>query len=283
MRGEAVPLLVDTAWLAERLGDPAVRVLDASWYMPAEKRDPKAEYRAGHIPGAGYFDIDAIADKGDPLPHMFPDADTFAREVGRLGVGNRHHVVAYDGGKLTASARCWWMFRAFGHERVSVLDGGIGKWRAEGRPVEQGTAAAAEPASFTARVVPGLVASLDDVKAVVESGAKQILDARSAGRFHGRDPEPRAGLRGGHMPGAKNQPFVELLRPDGTFRDEAELKAKFAAAGLDLTRPVVTTCGSGVSAAVLLLGLHRLGHTDNALYDGSWTEWGGRSDTPVVS
>ena len=278
----ACPLLVDTAWLEEHLGAPGVRVLDASWYLRAEKRDRFAEFEAAHIPGARYFDIDRIADTSDPLPHMFPDAATFARMVGELGVGNADHVIAYDGGKLTASARCWWMFRAFGHDRVSLLDGGFGKWRAEGRPVEAGQPSPA-PVPYEATSRPALVARLDDMRRIVAEGGSQILDARSVGRFHAREPEPRAGMRAGHMPGAFNLPYPTLLAPDGTLRQPAELERLFRESGLDLSRPVVTTCGSGVSAAVLSLGLHLLGPAANALSDGSWTEWGGRADTPVTS
>ncbi|MBM3490258.1 MAG: 3-mercaptopyruvate sulfurtransferase [Alphaproteobacteria bacterium] len=279
---EPVAPLVSTAWLAQRLGQPGIRVLDASWYMPTEERDPKAEHAGAHIPGAVYFDIDAICERTDPLPHMFPTADQFARDVGALGVGNDHHVIAYDGGKMTASARCWWMFRAFGHARASVLDGGLHKWRAEGRPLEAG-AAAPKPARFEARPDRTMVKSLAEMRAIVREGAMQILDARSAGRFAGSEPEPRAALRGGHMPGAHNLPYVELLNADGTMKDEAGLRALFARSGVETGRPIVTTCGSGVSAAVLLLGLERLGARGNALYDGSWTEWGGRPDTPIVA
>ena len=279
---DPVTPLVGTAWLAERLGSPGMQVLDASWYLPAEQRNAKAEHAQAHIPGAAYFDIDAICDRGNPLPHMFPTAEQFARDVGQLGIGNSDHVVAYDGGKMTASARCWWMFRAFGHARVSVLDGGMRKWRAEGRPLQAG-AVAPRPASFVARFDAAKVKSLAEMRAIVASHGMQILDARSAGRFNGSEPEPRQGMRGGHMPGALNLPYVELLNPDGTMQAEAELRALFGKSGLDLGRPVVTSCGSGVSAAVLLLGLTRLGGWDNALYDGSWTEWGGSPDTPIVT
>ena len=274
--------LVSTEWLGAHLGEAGLKVIDGSWYLPAEKRDPKAEYAAGHIPGAVYFDIDTIADTSSPLPHMFPSPKVFAAAVGELGIGNADRIVVYDGGSMTAAGRVWWMFHAFGHDDVAILDGGAGKWRAEDRPW---TAAASEvsPARFETLYRSALVRSLADVLDTIDSKREQILDARSAGRFQGTAPEPRQGLRGGHMPGARNLPYTELLAADGTMRPAAELKALFENSGVDLKRPVIASCGSGVSATVLLLGLHLIGHDGGTLYDGSWSEWGSRQDTPVVT
>jgi len=256
-------------------------VLDASYYLPNEGRDTTAEFLAGHIPGAAFFDIDQIADADNPLPHMLPSAEQFTRRVGALGIANDHHVVVYDTAGLFSAARAWWMFRVFGHDRVSVLSGGMPKWLAEGRPTEGGDATPAA-AEFTARFRPGMVRSVEDMRANLESGAAQVLDARGAGRFAGTEPELRPGLRSGHIPGSRNLPYPRLV--DSTTKavlDPAALGARFAAAGIDLGRPVITTCGSGVTACALALGLHLLGHEDVAVYDGSWTEWGGRDDTPV--
>jgi len=250
-RGYARPeALVSTAWLAERLGAPDIRVVDGSWYLPAMKRDPKAEFAAEHIPGAVYFDIDEIADTDSPLPHMLPSPEKFAARVKKLGLGDGNRIVVYDGLGLFSAARVWWMFRVFGHEDVAVLDGGFKKWKAEGR--------------------------------AIESGREQVIDARSPGRFAGRDPEPRQGLRGGHIPGSKNVPFGEMTDPaTGTLLPAAAIEAKFRAAGVDPAKPIVASCGSGVSACALALGLHLIGAPQVAVYDGSWTEWGGRPDTPI--
>lgn len=272
--------LVSTAWLADNRD--AVRVLDGSWHLPTLKRDPIAEYAEGHIPGAGYFDIDRVADTSSDLPHMFPDAELFAGAVGALGIGNDDHVVVYDNGRMMAACRVWWMFRAFGHQRVSVLDGGGNQWRAEGRPWTDAPTAPTATA-FRARFQPAMLRSVEDVLAIVERGHEQVLDARAAGRFAGRDPEPRAGLRAGHMPGAGNLPYDLLLNEDGTLKPLPALQTAFGDAGLAEDRTVVTSCGSGVSAAVLLLALHLMGREDIALYDGSWSEWGSRSDTPIAT
>jgi thiosulfate/3-mercaptopyruvate sulfurtransferase len=279
VRDDAV---VSTAWLGEHLGEPGLKVIDGSWYMPAEKRHPKAEYAAGHIPDAVYFDIDKIADTANPLPHMFPAPEVFGAAVGALGISNSDKLVAYDGGSMSAAGRVWWMFRAFGHERVAILNGGSRKWRAEGRPWTA-AATAATQAVFKTRFQPALVRSAQEVLGVVERGGEQILDARSAGRFAGTAPEPRAGLRGGHMPGARNLPYTDLLAADGTLKPAEELKALFERSGIGLDKPVIASCGSGVSATVLLLGLYLLGHDGGTLYDGSWSEWGSRRDTPVVT
>jgi thiosulfate/3-mercaptopyruvate sulfurtransferase len=273
-------VLVSSNWLVAHLNDADVKIVDGSWYMAAENRNPHDEYAAAHLPGAVYFDIDAISDTSNPLPHMFPDADTFAAAVSKLGIANGDHIVTYDGGSMAAAGRVWWMFRAFGHERVSVLDGGMRKWREDGGAVDSGTADPA-PTSYTARLKPELVRSLDDVLSLIKDQREQILDARSTGRFNAVETEPRAGMRSGHMPGAYSLPYLDLLAEDGTMHPIEELKRHFTESGIDFSKPIVTSCGSGVSATVLLLGLHLLGHEKNALYDGSWTEWGGRADTPI--
>jgi thiosulfate/3-mercaptopyruvate sulfurtransferase len=277
MTDASVEPVVSPAWLAERLGDRDLRVVDATWYLPTLKRDARAEFREAHIPGAVYFDIDAIADQTSGLPHMLPDAATFAEAVGALGIGDGDRVVVYAGKLLTASARVWWTFRVFGHERVAVLDGGFPRWRAEGRPVASG-----EPKPtrrrFTARYRPELVVDLDGMRRNLTTRRAEVLDARSAGRFVGTEPEPRPGLRGGHIPGSLSLPFDRLFRPDGTLLPPGELRQLFESTRVDLGRPIVTTCGSGVTACVLALGLHRIGRPDAAVYDGSWTEWGGHAD-----
>ena len=272
--------LVTTDWLAKHLTDPDVRVVDGTWHMPQAGRDARAEFDAAHIPGAVFFDIDAIADRTTTLPHMLPSAEAFGAAVGALGVGNGHRVVVYDVRGVVSAARVWWTFRTFGHDAVAVLDGGLRKWRAEGRPVESGGTAPSRRA-FTARLRPELVRDVEAMRANVASGAAQVLDARSAGRFAGTEPEPRAGLRGGHIPGSLNLPYETLYRADGTLKPPAELRAAITAAGVALGRPVVTSCGSGVTASVLALALYLVGRPDAAVYDGSWSEWGARSDTPV--
>ena len=272
--------LVSTDWLAAHLGDPDLRVVDATWYLPHLKRDARAEFVQAHIPGAVAFDIDAIAHRKTALPHMLPGAEDFGRAVGALGIGDDDRVVVYGAKNFIASARAWWMFHVFGHANVAVLDGGLPTWRAEGRPLEAGMPTPT-PRRFAARFRPELVRDLDRMRANLERRAEQVLDARSAGRFVGTEPEPRPGLRGGHIPGSLNLPYERLCREDGTLLNAAALRGAFEKAGLDLARPVVTTCGSGVSAAVLALGLHVLGRRDVPVYDGSWTEWGGRADTPV--
>jgi thiosulfate/3-mercaptopyruvate sulfurtransferase len=271
---------VTTQWLATHLGEPDVRVVDGTWHMPQAKRDARAEFEAAHIPGAVFFDIDAIADRASSLPHMLPSAAQFAAAVGELGIGNGHRIVVYDVRGVVSAARVWWTFRAFGHDDVAVLDGGLRKWRAEGRPVESGSAAPTHGA-FTARLRPELVRDVEAMRANVARRTVQVLDARSAGRFAGTEPEPRAGLRGGHIPGSLSLPYETLYRPDGTLKPPNELREAVTAAGVDLGRPVVTTCGSGVTASVLALALYLIGRRDVAVYDGSWSEWGSRSDTPV--
>jgi len=274
--------LVSTEWLAAHLGDPHVAVVDASMYLPTSGRDAAREYEEGHIAGAVFFDLEASSDTASHLPHMLPSAEAFAGRMSALGLSDGDDIVVYDGsGANLSAARVWWMFRLFGHERVAVLDGGFGKWRREGRPVERGMPAR-QRGHFTARAPRrDAVLDLDQVRAAATAGTEQIVDMRSAGRFAGAEPEPRAGLRGGHVPGSLNLPFQELVGPDGTVLPADALRGRIAAAGIDLDRPVVATCGSGVSACALIHALHLLGHEQVSLYDGAWAEWGSRDDTPI--
>jgi thiosulfate/3-mercaptopyruvate sulfurtransferase len=275
-----VDILVDTGWLASNLA--RARVVDGSWHMPQLRRDARAEFEQAHIPGAVFFDIDAIADHATTLPHMLPDEAEFGRAVGALGIGDGDDVVVYDTRGVVSAARVWWTFRAFGHDRVAVLDGGLPRWRAEGRPVESGPARPV-PRRFSAKRRPELVRDLAAMRANLATHREQVVDARSRGRFTATEPEPRPGLRGGHIPGSLNLPYDTLYRPDGTLRAPDELRAAFAAAGVDLERPVVTTCGSGVTASVLALALAVAGRPGAAVYDGSWSEWGAQPDTPVAT
>ena len=273
--------IVSTDWLAKELGAPDLRVVDASWYLPQQKRDAKAEYVAQHIPGAVYFDIDLISDSSIPLPHMLPSPEQFARQIGELGIGDGDRVVCYDGMGLFSAARAWWMLRVMGHTNVAVLDGGFPKWLAEKRPVEAGRA---QPLSrrFTPRPDKRLIRSIEQVRDNLNTHREQVLDARARGRFKGTEPEPRPGVRSGHIPGAANLPYNELLDPKtGTILPKDQLIARFEAEGIDLSKQVVTSCGSGVTASALALGLYLIGRTDTAVYDGSWSEWGARTDTPV--
>jgi thiosulfate/3-mercaptopyruvate sulfurtransferase len=280
MRAPRASALVTTGWLARNLGRRDVRVVDGSWHMPHLQRDARAEFAQAHIPGAVFFDIDAIADRSTALPHMLPRAAEFARAVGQLGIGSRDRVVVYDSRGVVSAARVWWTFRVFGHDKVFVLDGGLPRWRAEGRPVEAG-APTPTPRRFTARLRRSLVRDLAAMRQNLRTRKAQVLDARSRGRFAGTEPEPRAGLRGGHIPGSLNLPYDELYQKDGTLLPADAIRGKLEGAGIDLAKPVVTSCGSGVTASVLALGFHVVGRPDVAVYDGSWTEWGGRDDTPI--
>jgi thiosulfate/3-mercaptopyruvate sulfurtransferase len=278
---DSLPVVVSTGWLAARLGTSGIRVVDGSWYLPGSARDAAAEYRAGHIPGAVFFDIDAISDQQSPLPHMLPSAADFAARMSMLGLHDSDTLVIYDGSGVNLSAaRVWWMFRIFGHDRVAVLDGGMGKWRSEQRPIDQGEITL-PPGNFTARLAPGAVRDLTAVRANIVNQSEQLVDVRSRGRFNGVEPEPRPRLRAGHVPGSINLPFTELVNRDGTLLPPETLLRLLAAAGVDLNRPVVATCGSGTSACALVLSLHWVGHTQTAVYDGAWAEWGARRDTPV--
>jgi len=270
--------LVSTTWLADHLKD--VRIVDASWYMPEDKREPAREFEAAHIPGAVFFDIDGIADHSTDLPHMMPAPGEFSKAVGALGIGDGETVVVYDGAGMQSAPRVWWSLKAMGHDDVKVLDGGLPKWRREGRAVESGPARP-DGKFFTATLKPAIMRDFDAVMGIVKNKSAQIVDARSNGRFRAQEPEPRPGLRGGHMPGALNVHYRKLVADDGTLKPPEELRAAFDA--VDLNRPIVTSCGSGLTAAILLLALDEIGARDVALYDGSWTEWGGRPEAPVVT
>lgn len=271
---------VSTDWLADHLNDPTVVVLDSSFYLPAMNLDPKAEFRQKRIPGARYFDFDkTICDQNASLAHMLPNADYFAQEVGKLGVSNDSFVVAYDGAGWFSAARCWWMFRVFGHDRVAVLDGGMPKWTKEGKPMEETPPSETGLVEYSATFRPHLVKSADEVLKATETAT--IFDARSAGRYHGTEPEPRAGLRSGHIPGSQSMPFTSLLSEDGTLRSAAELQAIFDQTKFNPDADTICSCGSGVTACNVALALHVLGHDKVAVYDGSWSEWGQREDLPI--
>jgi thiosulfate/3-mercaptopyruvate sulfurtransferase len=275
--------LVSTDWLADRLDAPDLRIVDGSFYLPAQKRDPRKEYDNQHIPGAVFFDIDEIADTANPLPHMLPPPEKFSARVRRLGLGDGNKIIVYDTTPMMGATRVWWMFRIMGHKDVAVLDGGLPKWIAEGRPVTDDPTPPRER-HFTARLDNTLVRSLDDVKALLASRREQIVDARAANRFRGEAPEPRPGLRAGHMPGAHNLPYNELIdAKTGTMLPADQLAKRIAAAGIDPSKKVTASCGSGVSACVVALALYLTGAPEAAIYDGSWAEWGGRADTPIVT
>jgi thiosulfate/3-mercaptopyruvate sulfurtransferase len=275
--------LVSPLWLAERRADPLVRVLDCSWYMPAAGRNPAAEFSAGHIPGAQFFDIDAHSDRSSPWPHMLPPPEQFEAAMAAFGIGNDTTVMVYDTSPMFSAPRVWWMLRAMGHDKVVVLDGGLNAWKAVDYPIVDRATAPFPPAVFTASPKPALVRSFTAMLDIVRDGTVQIVDARGPARFYAREPEPRPGVRGGHIPGGKNVHYATLLSPDGTMKPAGELKALLQSHGVDLARPIVTSCGSGVTAAIVMLALVVAGAEDVALYDGSWSEWGARPEAPVAT
>ena len=274
--------LVSTEWLHAHLKDPDLRILDGSYYLPQMGRDPLAEYDAAHIPNARFFDIDDVADHGSDLPHMVPPVEKFMSRMRAMGVGDGHQVVVYDGMGLFSAARVWWLFKLMGQNNIAVLDGGLPKWQAEERPVED-LPPVIRDRHMTVRRQNQMVKDVTQVSAASKLGDYEIIDARSPGRFRGEEPEPRAGLRPGHIPGSKNVCFKDLLNADQTMKNPVEIRQIFEAAGVDFNKPAITTCGSGVTAAVLSLGLERIGKTDHSLYDGSWSEWGMFPTVPVAT
>ena len=274
--------LVSTQWLAAHLKDPDLRVLDASWYLPGSKRDPFAEYQAAHIPGARFFDLDDVSDHRSDLPHMVPSVEKFMSRMRAIGVGDGHQIVVYDGSGLFSAPRVWWLFKLMGQMDIAVLDGGFPKWQAEGHPVED-LPPILRDRHMMVRRQNQMVKDVTQVSAASKLGESEIVDARSPGRFYGKDPEPRPGLRAGHIPGSKNVFYKDLLKADDTMKSPDEMRQVFVEAGVDLDKPVITSCGSGVTAAILSLGLTRMGKTDHSLYDGSWTEWGMFPTLPIAT
>ncbi|APX90042.1 3-mercaptopyruvate sulfurtransferase [Brevirhabdus pacifica] len=274
--------LVSTAWLNDHLRDPDLRILDASWHMPSEGRDAAAEYAAAHIPGARFFDIEENSDQRSDLPHTVPPVEKFMSRLRAMGVGDGHQVVIYDGAGLFSAARVWWLFRLMGKTDVAVLDGGFPKWQAEGRPTED-LPPVIRDRHMTVQRQSQLVRDVTQVASASKLGSHVIVDARSPARFRGDAPEPRPGLRAGHIPGSRNVHYATLLEKDGTMKSPDALRAAFEAGGVELDRPIITTCGSGVTAAILSLALERIGHRDHSLYDGSWAEWGMYDDLKVAT
>lgn len=278
---EQLPPLVSTDWLADRLGRSDLKILDASWYMPAQARDAKAEFAAAHLPGAQFFDIDAVADSSSGLPHMLPSPADFGAAVGALGIGNEDDVVIYDGAGIFAAPRVWWTFRAFGHSRVAVLDGGLPKWKREGRALESAVTTPI-PKNFRAHFRDKLVRDAGAIRANIDGKHELVLDARSEGRFKGAEPEPRPGLKGGHIPGSRNLPFQAVIdSANGTMKPASELQSIFANVGVTPKQRVAASCGSGLTAAILAFGLYLTGREDVAVYDGSWSEWGALEGAPI--
>ena len=273
--------IVETDWLQDHLDAPDLVVLDGSWYLPQTERDAKEEYDSFHIPGALFFDIDDIADEKSNLPHMLPSTVKFASRMKKMGIGDGMRIVVYNGPASHAAPRVWWTFRVMGFEDVAVLNGGLGKWRTEKRPLEDMPPPKRSPRHFTPRFNAELLSDIDDIKAILTNGGTQIVDARPTGRFDGSEEEPRPNLARGHIPGSISLPSSQLFNRDETFKTPEELHALFAAAGVDLAKPIVTTCGSGVTASILTLALSMIGHPNAAVYDGSWTEWGGDASLPV--
>jgi thiosulfate/3-mercaptopyruvate sulfurtransferase len=274
--------LVSTDWLAAHLKDPDLRILDASWYLPAMARDAKAEYAEAHIPGARFFDIDDVSDARSEMPHKVPPVEKFMSRLRAMGVGDGHQVVVYDGHGIFSAARVWWLFRLMGQMNIAVLDGGLRKWVAEGRDTDD-LPPVIRDRHMTVRRQNHMVRDVTQVAQAAKLGDHEVIDARAAPRFRGDAPEPREGLRSGHIPGSKNVPFGTLLTDDGTMKSPDELRAVFEAAGVDVTKPAITTCGSGVTAAVLSLAMERFGKSDHSLYDGSWAEWGAFPTMPVAT
>ena len=274
--------LVSTQWLAAHLKDPDLRVLDASWYLPGSERDPFAEYQRAHIPGARFFDLDDVSDHRSDLPHMVPPVEKFMSRMRAIGVGDGHQIVVYDGSGLFSAPRVWWLFKLMGQMDIAVLDGGFPKWQAEGHPVED-LPPILRDRHMMVRRQNQMVKDVTQVSAASKLGESELVDARSPGRFYGKDPEPRPGLRAGHIPGSKNVFYKDLLKADDTMKSPDEMRQVFLEAGVDLDKPVITSCGSGVTAAILSLGLTRMGKTDHSLYDGSWTEWGMFPTLPIAT